>query len=108
MAVQKAIKTTYADGQTVWSNVRNNFGAPIFNNNQTITLTKVDTWYDGSPMDDTKVDGKVWLKMKPSQGGGYARVDLPNWGENFLEKDTVESLRDMTPTEMLLLIARYY
>lgn len=108
MAAQKAIKTTYADGQTVWSNVRNNFGSPIFDNNQTITLTKVDTWYDGTPMSDDKVDGKVWLKMKTSEGGGYARVDLPNWGETFLEKNTMSQMRGLSLVEILLLKAGYY
>lgn len=106
MAIQKAIKTIYADGSVVWSNLRNKKGVPVIPINATYTATKVTTWYDGSPMTEEKADGLVYFKEKESND--FYLVNLPNWGENYLEKDTAQSFRDMNPTEILLIRAGYY
>lgn len=104
--IQKAIITDYPDGSRVMSNIINKKGVPVFKENDTYTATRVTTWYDGTPMDDSKADGKVYLKHISS--GDYYRVNLPNDGELFLEKDTVAQLRDMNAVEILLLRMGYY
>lgn len=103
---QKAIITDYPDGSRVISNLRNKKGIPFFKDNDTYTATRVTEWYDGTLMDDSKVDGVVYLKHKLS--GEYYLVNLPNWGQYFLEKDTVADLRAMSSTEILLLKMGYY
>lgn len=103
---QKVIRSVYSDGSVVLSNIRNDKGFPIFKENDTITATKVTTWYDGTPMEVGKADGKVYLRYKPT--GEFFLVNLPNWGETFLEKDTMQQMRDMSFTEILLLKAGYY
>lgn len=103
---QKVIITDYPDGSRVMSNIRNKKGIPFFRENDTYTATRVVTWFDGSPMDDSKVDGKIYLKHR--QSGSYYLVNLPNWGETFLQKPNVASLRNMSSTEILLLRMGYY
>lgn len=103
---QKAIKTVYEDGSVVWSNLRNKKGIPVIGLNDTYTASRVTQWYDGTPMTDLKVDGKIWFKERET--GEYFRVNLPNWGEIFLEKDTMAQTRGLNPTEILLLKAGYY
>lgn len=112
--VQKAILTEYTnDGSVVMSNIRKGkTDLPIIGNNETYSATLVTEWYDGSPMDDSKADGAVYLKYKgteyPNYTGSYFRVNLPNDGELFLEKDTVAQLRAMSAVEILLLKMGYY
>lgn len=106
MAIEKVIRTEYSDGQVVLSNLRNKKGIPVFKENDTYTATKVTTWYDGTPMDDSKADGKVYLRHKVS--GEYYLVNLPNWGETFLEKDTMSDMRGLSVTEILLIKIGYY
>src|SRR5690606_26098117 len=101
------------DGSVVMSNIRKGkTGLPIIGNNETYSATLVTEWYDGSPMDDSKADGAVYLKYKgteyPNYTGSYFRVNLPNWGETFLQKPNVDSLRNMSSTEILLLKMGYY
>lgn len=103
---QKVIRTEYSDGKVVLSNIRNNKGFPVFRENDTVTATKVTQWYDGSVMSPDKADGKVYLRYKST--GEYFLVNLPNFGELFLEKDTMQSMRDMSSTEILLLKMGYY
>lgn len=103
---QKIIRETYSDGQTVISNIRNNLNIPVFSANDTFTATKVTTWYDGTPMTTGKVDGKVYLRLKTT--GEYFRVNLPNFGKTFLQKPNMQSMRDMSSTEILLLKMGYY
>src|SRR5690606_35560101 len=63
-------------------------------------------------MDDSKAGGSVYLKYKgteyPDYTGSYFRVNLPNFGELFLEKDTVAQMRALSSTEVLLLKMGYY
>lgn len=103
---QKAIITDYDDGTRVISNIRNKKGIPFFRENDTYTATRVSTWYDGTPMDDSKVDGSVYLKHRESNE--YYLANLPNWGETFLQKPNVDALRNMSSTEILLLKMGYY
>ena len=98
MAIEKVIRTEYPDGQVVLSNIRNKKGVPVFKENDTYTATKVTTWYDGTPMDSSKADGKVYLRHKVFDE--YFLVNLPNWGETFLEKDTMAQVRALTSTEL--------
>lgn len=112
--VQKAILTEYTnDGSVVMSNIRKGkTDLPIIGNNETYSATLVTEWYDGSPMDDSKADGAVYLKYKgteyPNYTGSYFRVNLPNFGELFLEKDTVAQMRGLSSTKILLLKIGYY
>lgn len=105
-ADQKYIRTEYADGSVVLSNLRNKKGIPVFSLNDSYTATKVTTWYDGSAMDDSKADGKVYLKLKDT--GEYFKVNLPKDKELFLEKDTMAQFRSLSSTELLLLKMEYY
>ncbi len=73
--IQKAIITDYPDGSRVMSNIRNKKGIPFFKDNDTYTATRVVTWFDESPMDDSKVDGKIYLKHR--QSGDYYLINLP-------------------------------
>lgn len=40
---------------------------------ESVNFEEVDTWVDGSTMDDSKVDGVVYRKLPSSVGGGYVR-----------------------------------
>lgn len=115
---QRASIEKYGDGSVTLTNMRNNLGVPVFGMNETISATMVDQYWDGSPMDDSKVDGKLYLKLKKLPAGAdssmqqyvgkYFRVNLPNWGELFLEKDTMAEMRGLSSIEILLLKASYY
>ena len=115
---QRASIEKYGDGSVTLTNMRNNLGVPVFGLNETISATMVDQYWDGSPMDDSKVDGKFYLKLKKLPAGAdstmqqyvgkYFRVNLPNWGELFLEKDTMAEMRGLSSMEILLLKASYY
>lgn len=115
---QRASIEKYGDGSVTLTNMRNNLGVPVFGLNETISATMVDQYWDGSPMDDSKVDGKLYLKLKKLPAGAdssmqqyvgkYFRTNLPNWGELFLEKDTMAEMRDLSLIEILLLKAGYY
>jgi len=103
---QKYIRTEYSDGGVVLSNLRNKKGIPVIGLDAGYTATKVTTWYDGTPMDDSKADGKVYLKLKDT--GEYFKANLPNDKELFLEKDTMAQFRGLSSVEMLLLKMGYY
>lgn len=103
---QKVIRSIYEDGNVVLSNIRNNIGIPVFSPNDTFTASRVTTWYDGTPMQAGKADGKVYLRYKPT--GEFFRVNLPGDGLNFLEKDTMTQMRALSSTEILLLRMGYY
>lgn len=125
---QRAIIEKYQDGSVVISNLRNNLGVQIFGTNETITATLVSQYYDGTIMNDSKVDGKIYLKLKylPTGSddfmqqyiGKYFLVNLPNFGEKFLYKDAIVRdsstpdgntvLRELSSTEILLLKMKYY
>lgn len=106
MAIQKYIRTVYPDGKIIYSNLRNNIGVPIVGENKNFEAEVVTKWYDGSTMDASKADGKIYLRS--INNGEFLRVVLPNFGESFLEKDTVQQMRDINSTEILLLKMGYY
>ncbi|RKE52753.1 right-handed parallel beta-helix repeat-containing protein [Sphingobacterium detergens] len=71
------------------------------------SYTVVTTWYDGSPMDDSKLD--QWgIYIKNETTGEYLREDKPLWGELFLEVDTVTALRAMSLYYQFLIKIGYY
>lgn len=57
MAKQQYIRTEYADGSVVLSNVRDS------NTDETYSLQEVTEWHDGTPMTDGKADGYVYRKL---------------------------------------------
>lgn len=71
---------------------------------QIFTADKVTTYYDGTPMTDAKVDGYIYRKA----GSEYFLKNLGKYGELFLEKDTVDQLRELSATEVLLLKMKFY
>lgn len=101
VVVQQPIRSVYKDGSIVVSNVKSKV------DNSTTSYSVVNAWYDGTPMDDSKVDQwGVYTKYKAT--GEYLRENKPNWGELFLEVDTVSDLRDLSPYFQFLLWVKYY
>jgi hypothetical protein len=99
--VQKPVRSVYKDGSIVVSNVKSKI------DNTTTSYSVVNLWYDGTPMNDSKVDQfGIYSKYKPT--GEYLRENKPQWGELFLEVDTVEQLRAMTPYNQFLIWIGYY
>lgn len=74
------------------------------NTNQTITYTKVNNWWDGTPMTADKADGEIYRR----KGVEYFLKNLGKYGELFLEKDTMQEMRDLSSTEILLLQMGYF
>lgn len=115
---QKARIEEYSDGNVTIYNLRNNIGVPVFGLNEMISASRVTQYWDGTPMDDSKVDNQLYLQLKslPDDSntelekyvGDYFKVNLPNEGELFLEKDTMQEMRDVNSTEILLLQMGYY
>lgn len=99
--IQEPIRTEYGDGTVVYSNIRRK------RDNISTTYTKVTTWYDGTLMDDSKVDA-FGTFSKVRENGEYIRENLPNWGENFLEVDTVPQFRSLDPYYLHLIKVRYF
>lgn len=103
---QKYIRSEY-NGTVVLSNIRKGRASiPVVGMNDIYTATKVTEWYDGTPMTPEKVDGSVYLQLKDT--GEYFKVNLPNEGETYLEKDTMEQMRGLSDVEILLLKMGYY
>lgn len=104
---QKYIREEYPDGSVVLSNIRKKRGTiPVFGMNETYTATKVTQWYDGTAMTPEKADGSVYLRLKET--GEYFLVNLPKFGETFLDKDTMVQMRGLSAAETLLLKMGYY
>lgn len=117
--VQRASMIQYPDGQVAIHNIRKKRPSiPVFGPNESYSATLVNSWWDGTPMDDSKADGNVYFKLKKlPEGadsglsqyiGSYFKVNLPNDGELFLEKDTMAEMRGLNSTEILLLQMGYY
>lgn len=101
VVVQQPIRSVYKDGSIVVSNVKSKV------DNSTTSYSVVNAWYDGSPMDDSKVDQwGVYSKYKDT--GEYLRENKPQWGELFLEVDTVDQLRAMSNYNRFLVLIRYF
>lgn len=64
-----------------------------------VTYRITDTWYDGSPMTDAKADGFVYRKKASS----YYKRSFDDITNQFLIKENIQDLRDITSTEVLLL-----
>lgn len=43
------------------------------NTGESVNFEEVTTWWDGTPMDDSKCDGVIYRKLPDSVGGGYVR-----------------------------------
>lgn len=99
--IQQPIRSVYRDGSKVVNNVK------INKDNSTTSYSVVDVWYDGTSMDDSKVDEwGVYSKYKAT--GEYLREDKPNWGESFLEVDTIADLGAMSAYNLFLIKIEYY
>src|SRR5690606_530750 len=51
----------------VWTNILDN------HTGESVNFEEVTTWVDGTPMDDSKVDGVIYRKLPASVGGGYVK-----------------------------------
>lgn len=99
--IQQPIRSVYKDGSIVVSNVKSKI------DNSTTSYSVVVTWYDGTPMDDSKVD--EWgIYSKYKETGEYLRENKPQWGELFLEVNTVADLRAMSMYNQFLIKIGYY
>ena len=74
------------------------------NTGENVNYRETTTWYDGTSMNDSKVDGVLYTK----KGSKYYRRVIDKDGELFLEKDTMAQMRDLTPIEILCLKAGVY
>ncbi|KKO91740.1 hypothetical protein AAW12_08745 [Sphingobacterium sp. Ag1] len=98
---QQPIRSVYKDGLVVISNVKSII------DNSTTSYTVVLNWYDGTTMDDSKIDQwGVYSKYKPT--GEYLRENKPQWGELFLEVDTINDLRNLSEYNQLLVKIGYF
>lgn len=95
------VRKEYKDGSIVVSNVKSKI------DNASTSYTVVDTWYDGTPMDDSKVD-RFGIYTKYKDTGEYLKENKPQWGELFLEVDTVADLRALSDYFVFLLRFGYY
>lgn len=101
---QKYKREVYKDGRIIYSNLVNDIGVPFLGQNKTIEAKVVTKYWDGSDMNDAKVDNKLYSKI----GNEFIEFLLPNWGDNFLEKDTMAQVRNMEPWEILLIKRGYF
>jgi hypothetical protein len=75
---------------------------------ESVNYEVVTKWWDDTDMSDAKADGVVYRKLPASVGGGYVRRVYDNFGQLFLEKDTMAEMRALSSTETLLIqIGRY-
>lgn len=69
-----------------------------------VTYNVVSEWYDGTPMDDSKVDDSlIYVKYD----GKFLMKNLNLRGQALI-KNTIEELRNMTKEEVLLFKIGYY
>src|SRR5699024_3888221 len=81
----------------IWSKDKQTLSNVLIRN-RLETYNVTDTWYDGTPMDDTKVDDDlVYVKYE-----GKYLVRNFEYGQ-VLQKDTMQQMRDLSPYEILLL-----
>ncbi|MBT2623679.1 heparin lyase I family protein [Chryseobacterium sp. ISL-6] len=64
-----------------------------------VNYRETTTWYDGSPMTDAKKDGFVYIK----KDNIFYRRTFDSLETKNLIKGTLQSVKDLTPTEVLLL-----
>lgn len=70
----------------------------------TFNYREVDNYYDGTPMNLTKVDGVIYRE----KNGIFYKKSLDYFGENFLNFNSIQELRDVSDTDLLLLKMGYY
>lgn len=74
-------------------------------NDKLKTYNVVENWYDGTPMDETKVDDDL---VYISYEGKFLRENFVKEVDTFLEKDTIEEFRQLSTKELLLLKMKVY
>lgn len=87
---------------TTWTNLLDS------DSGESINYQEVSTWWDGSPMDDSKADGYVYRKLPSSEGGGYVRVAFDPTKTRILVYDNVQQLTNRSVKDDLLLKVGYY
>src|SRR5690625_5468677 len=81
----------------IWSKDKQTLTNVLVNNKST-TYNKVSNWYDGTPMDDSKLDDDcVYVKYE----GEYLVRNMEEGQE--LQKDTMDVMRNLSTFEILLL-----
>ncbi|MDR6528061.1 hypothetical protein J2787_003480 [Chryseobacterium rhizosphaerae] len=70
---------------------------------ENVNFKKITHWYDNTPMDDSKADNVVYRK----KGNDYY-VRIYSNGNEYLEKDTMDEMCNLTDTEILLLEMKFY
>lgn len=70
---------------------------------ENVNFKKVTLWYDGTLMDDSKADGVIYRK----KGNDYY-MRIYSHGNEYLEKDTMTEMKNLTHTEVLLLKMNFY
>lgn len=73
-------------------------------NNLLENYQEVLVWYDGRPMSSALVDGEIYRK----KGVKYFKKVLDNTNQDYLIKNTLQDVRLMTPTEILLIKMGFY
>lgn len=73
------------------------------NTNESMTFTKVENYYDGSIMNDSKCDGDIYRKL----GAEYFQKNL-GASDRSLEKESIAALRSLSDSEILLLKMGHY
>lgn len=68
------------------------------------SFSKVTEWWDGTPMTPSKADGYIYRR----RGVEYFLKNIGEYGKLFLEKDTMQEMRDLSNREVLLLQMGYY
>lgn len=75
---------------------------------ESVNFEETAVWYDGTPMDDAKVDGEVFRKLPASAGGGYVKMAFDTGAPTALVLDSVAELRAITRKNILLLLLGKY
>lgn len=74
------------------------------NTKENVNYEETDVWHDGSPLDDEKVDGVIYRK----KGSTYYKKVLPSMTDKYLRVDTMDDMRNLTSTDILLLKMGHY
>lgn len=73
------------------------------NTYENINFKKETHWYDNTLMEDTKADGVIYRKKVNNY---YRRIY--SHGNEYMEKDTMADMKNLTHTEILLLKMNFY
>lgn len=72
--------------------------------NESVNYNLVTTYYDGTPMDSSKVDGRLYREVNNEF---FIKI-FNDWGQSFLQKDTMQELKSLSSYELLLLKSGRY